>query len=143
MPKQSQGSRNFDSVLPEVQARAALLIAQGKSGRSTAAELGIHESTLSEWRQTPEFRASVNSLLADAQAAVRNRLTNAAGIAIDVLISVMTSENATDKDKLTAAAQVIALTHPNQASPGPTTPAAVIEADAADEAHAALWAGLL
>ena len=143
MPKQSQGSRNFDSVLPEVQARAALLIAQGKTGRSTAAELGIHESTLSEWRQTPEFRASVNSLLADAQAAVRNRLTNAAGIALDVLVSVMTSPTASDRDKLAAAAQVLGLTNPSQASPGPTTPAAVADADAADEAHAALWAGLL
>ena len=143
MPKKSQGSRNFDSVLPEVQARAALLIAQGKTGRSTAAELGIHESTLSEWRQTPEFRASVNAVLADAQAAVRNRLTNAAGIALDVLIRVMTSETASDKDKLTAAAQVMSLINPSQARPGPTTPAAVIEADAADEAHDKLWAGLL
>jgi len=130
-------------LLSEAQSRAALLLATGATGRSVATQLGVHPSTLSQWRQTPEFRAKVNEILADAQAAISHRLTNAAGIALDVLIRVMTSETASDRDKLAACAQVLGLTNPSQPSPGPTTPAAVAEADAANEAHAALWAGLV
>ena len=142
MAKQTQESQNFD-LLSEVQARAAMQIALGRTGRAVAAELGVNEATISGWRQTPEFRAAVNRVLADAHEATSYKLKHASALALDTLVDIMGSETATDRDKLAACAQVLALTNPSQASPGPTTPAAVAEADAANEAHAALWAGLL
>jgi len=142
MAKQPKESQNFD-LLSEVQARAAMQIALGRTGRAVATELGVNEATISGWRQTPEFRAAVNRVLADAHEATSYKLKHASTMALDTLVDIMGSETASDRDKLAACAQVLALTNPSQASPGPTTPAAVAEADAANEAHAALWSGLL
>ena len=130
-------------LLSEAQARAAQLIASGRSGRSVAGELGVHPSTLSGWRQSPEFRALVNAILAEAQTATRNKLIHAGNIAIDVLIKVMSSPTSSDRDKLTAAGQVLNIVAPSPASPGPVTGKAILEAEAQQAQAEQLWASLL
>jgi hypothetical protein len=130
-------------LLSEAQARAAQLIATGRSGRSVAGELGVHPSTLSGWRQAPEFRAAVNSILDEAQTATRNKLIHAGNIAIDVLIKIMSSPTSSDRDKLTAAAQVLSIVAPSPATPGPTTGKAILEAEAQQAQAEQLWASLL
>ena len=130
-------------LLSEAQARAAQLIASGRSGRSVAGELGVHPSTLSGWRQSPEFRALVNAILAEAQTATRNKLIHAGNIAIDVLIKVMSSPTSSDREKLTAAGQVLNIVAPSPASPGPTTGRAILEAEAQQAQAEQLWASLL
>ena len=130
-------------LLSEAQARAAQLIATGRSGRSVASELGVHPSTLSGWRQAPEFRALVNEILAEARTAASNKLLHAANIALDVLIKVMSSPTSSDRDKLTAAAQVLNIVSPTPASPGPVTGKAIIEAEAQQAREDAAWASLL
>jgi hypothetical protein len=130
-------------LLSEAQARAAQLIASGRSGRSVASELGVHYSTVSGWRQSPEFRAMVNSILAEAQTATRNKLIHAANIALDTILKILTSPTASDRDKLTAAAQVLSIVAPTPATPGPVTGRAIIQAEAQAAQAEQLWASLL
>lgn len=138
MPKEPKESQNFD-LLSEVQHRAAMQIALGRTGRSVAVELGVNEATLSGWRQTPEFRAAVNRVLADAQEATSNKLRHASGIALDTLIKVMTSPTASDRDKLNACAQVLALTSPTQSNPGHTSAADIRASEERAEREAAAF----
>jgi len=142
MANKREDSQTSD-LLSEAQARAAQLIATGRSGRSVAAELGIHPSTLSGWRQCPEFRALVNAILAEAQTAAQNKLIHAANVALDTLIKIMTSATATDRDKVSAAAQVLSIVAPSPATPGPTTGRAILEAEAQQAQAEQLWASLL
>jgi hypothetical protein len=142
MAKQPKESQNFD-LLSEVQNRAALQIAMGRTGRSVAAELGVNEATLSGWRQSPEFRARVNEILKDAQSAIRNKLSHAGNIAIDVLIKVMSSPTSSDRDKLTAAQAVLNIVAPSPATPGPVTGREIIETEARAAQEEQLWASLL
>ena len=130
-------------LLSEAQSRAAQLIATGRSGRSVASELGIHPSTLSGWRQSPEFRALVNAILDEAKTATRNKLIHAGSLALDTLIKILTSPTSSDRDKLTAAAQVLSIVSPTPAQPGPTTGREILEAEAQQAQAEQLWASLL
>jgi hypothetical protein len=142
MANKREDSQTSD-LLSEAQARAAQLIATGRSGRSVATELGVHPSTLSGWRQAPEFRALVNSILAEARTAAQNKLVHAANIALDTLIKILTSPTSSDRDKLTAAQAVLNIVAPSPATPGPTTGRAIIEAEAQQAQAEQLWASLL
>lgn len=142
MAKQTKESQNFD-LLSEVQNRAALQIAMGRTGRAVAAELGVNEATLSGWRQSAQFRARVNEILIDAQSAVRHKLTHAANIALDTLVKIMSSPTSSDRDKLSAAGMVLNIVAPTPTNPGPTTGKAILEAEAAQAREDAAWASLL
>lgn len=143
MANKSNETPTPDALLSEAQSRAAQLIATGRSGRSVAGELGVHPSTLSGWRQAPEFRALVNEILSEAKTATRNKLIHAGSLALDTLIKILTSPTASDRDKLSAAAQVLNIVSPTPASPGPVTGKAIIEAEAAQAREDAAWASLL
>ena len=143
MPTNKRNETPTSELLSEAQARAAQLIATGRSGRSVAGELGIHPCTLSGWRQAPEFRALVNAILAEAQTAAQNKLVHAANIAIDVLCKIMTSPTASDRDKLSAAAQVLSIVAPSPTNPGPVTGKEILEAETRQAQEDAAWASLL
>ena len=130
-------------LLSEAQSRAAQLIATGRSGRSVASELGVHPSTLSGWRQAPEFRALVNEILAEARTAASNKLLHAANMALDTILRIMTSPTSSDRDKLSAAGMVLNIVSPTPASPGPVTGREILEAEAAQAREDAAWASLL
>jgi hypothetical protein len=143
MPTNKPNQTPTSELLSEAQARAAQLIATGRSGRSVAGELGVHYSTVSGWRQSPEFRAMVNSILAEARTAAQNKLVHATNLAIDVLCKILTSPTASDRDKLAAAGQVLSIVAPTPAQPGPTTGRAILEAEAQQAQAEQLWASLL
>jgi hypothetical protein len=108
-----------------------------------AGELGVHPSTLSGWRQAPEFRAAVNSILDEAKTATRNKLIHAGSLALDTLIKILTSPTSSDRDKLTAAGMVLNIVSPTPASPGPVTGKAILEAETRQAQEDAAWASLL
>ena len=143
MANKSNETPTPDALLSEAQSRAAQLIATGRSGRSVASELGVHPSTLSGWRQAPEFRALVNEILAEARVAASNKLLHAANVALDTILRIMTSPTSSDRDKLSAAAQVLSIVAPSPTNPGPTTGKAILEAEAAQAREDAAWASLL
>jgi hypothetical protein len=143
MPTNKPNQTPTSELLSEAQARAAQLIATGRSGRSVASELGVHPSTLSGWRQSPEFRAAVNAILAEAQTAAQNKLVHAANIALDTILKILTSPTASDRDKLTAAAQVLSIVAPTPANPGPVTGKAILDAETRQAQEDAAWASLL
>jgi hypothetical protein len=130
-------------LLSEAQARAAQLIATGRSGRSVASELGVHPSTLSGWRQSPEFRAAVNSILGEAKIATANKLIHSGNIALDAIIKILTSNTSSDRDKLSAAGLVLSIVAPSPAQPGPTTGKEIVEMEAKQAQEDALWASLI
>jgi len=132
-----------DALLSEAQARAAQLIATVRSGRSVASELGVHPSTLSGWRQAPQFRAQVNAILDEAKTATRNKLIHAGSLALDTLIKIMSSPTASDRDKLSAAGMVLNIVSPTPAQPGPVTGKAIIEDETRQAQEDAAWASLL
>jgi hypothetical protein len=54
--------------------QAALLLASGKKGTDTAAEVGVTPETISHWKQEAEFVACVNTLKLEAIEVARERL---------------------------------------------------------------------
>lgn len=54
-------NRKSEPCLTARQQRAAILLAEGKTTGSIAEELGIHRSTLNNWKNRPEFEAFVNA----------------------------------------------------------------------------------
>jgi hypothetical protein len=91
------------------QQQAALLMAEGKTGRQVAEALAVAEETVSRWKQQTEFEALINTCLAEAREATRYRLRTLAGKAINVIDGVLDDDKAEDKDRLSAAFQLLKL----------------------------------
>jgi len=123
--------------LTENQQIAAGLIATGLKGNITAKKVGISESQLSRWRQTPAFRCEVNRLLNESSAASRDKLIGLASTAIDVLALLMVDTASSPADRIRAATSLLSLVGAgNQAAPIvrlgdrlPETPEAIEAAD--------------
>lgn len=128
---QIQPQSEFDA-LSEVQHRAAHLISSGVSYRSVADRLGINPCTLSEWQKRPAFRAEINKLLKDAREATQRRLVIASQVALETLIGICTKEDASDRDKITAASQILNLVKPSAVEPQSADPEILKERDAVD-----------
>jgi len=83
------------------------MVASGSTGRDVAAALGVNESTVSRWKQTPDFEAAVNALLKDAHQAAATKLRQLALDAVAILAAVMSDTTANPADRLKAAALVL------------------------------------
>lgn len=135
--RQTQPQSEFDA-LTECQHRAAVLIASGASYRVVSDRLGVNQCTLSDWNRKPEFRAKVNELLKDAQDSVSRRLVSAASVALNALLEIASSPDASNRDRISAASRILDLVSPQPAKPGPAS-AEEIEQQEQEEA---LWSGL-
>ena len=131
MPRKTKKDETND-LLSEAQRRAAILLSEGNTGRFVADSLGIHESTLSEWRNTPEIKAAINALLKDAETAAANRLRQLATDALDTVEGVMNSKTASDKDRLAAALAILDRVNVRPPTTGSTSAREIIE-QVADE----------
>jgi hypothetical protein len=102
-------NRNNPQTSPESEAlqRAAIMAASGTTGRDIAAALGVSESTVSRWRQTPKFRAKVNEIQQGFQESAIAELRELALEAVRTLQDVMTDCEAPATARVAAAAQVL------------------------------------
>lgn len=105
MPSNSKKPQT--SALSEAQQRAIAMVATGATGRDIAAALGVNECTVSRWRQSAQFEAAVNAILADAHAAAAVQLRSLADQAVGTIAAVMTDAKASPADRLKAAALIL------------------------------------
>ncbi len=104
---QTSSAPSAPSALSEAQQRAISMVASGATGREVAAALGVNECTVSRWRQSAEFEAAVNTLLADAHDSAAVKLRQLADQAVATIAAVLTNPEASAGDRLKAAALVL------------------------------------
>jgi|GEM_PF-4400909 len=86
---------------------AALMLSQGMTNKAVAEKLGIAPETVSRWRSEAGFQDIIQQLLDESRDAAKNRIIQLSSKALDTIESVLTSSEASAKDKLTAAFKVI------------------------------------
>lgn len=100
-----------ESALDERQARAVVLLTQGRTGIETAREVGVDPTTLRRWRRQPEFVAAVSEAQGEAIEAAQVRLGGLLDGALSAIESVLADPNAPPAAKLRAAELVLARTY--------------------------------
>ena len=110
---------------------AVSLIASGSRGCDISKELKVTEETISRWRQQPEFRAAVNSMLAETQTATMDRLRGLAGKALGVIEIALDDTELAAGERLKAAFRILELCGAKEAAkhPGETDPAKLRKTD--------------
>ena len=79
--------------LPPHQQKALNLLASGKTISQVSQEMAIHRTTVWRWTTTPEFQATLNSLVAEARAEMQQGLVALQEKAINTLKECMSSPN--------------------------------------------------
>lgn len=92
-------------TLPPNQERAAFLLAAGKPVQEVADELGVHRSTLWQWRKHENFQAVYNAMIEEVQHGMKESLLALGPRAIDTLQITMAC--GTDAARLRAALYVL------------------------------------
>ena len=80
-------------MISDRQRLACQLLASGQTGRQVAHAIGIHESTLSNWRRVREFQTALSNAQAELIGELRCRLLQAADTAITNLVRVSGQDN--------------------------------------------------
>src|ERR1043165_1854735 len=96
-------------LLTAKQTRAMLALLQHPTLKEAAAAVGVGESTLWRWSQTPEFKAAYLDARREAVKQSIAHLQSATGEAVTCLRDVMKSTKASDAAKVSAARAVIEL----------------------------------
>lgn len=125
MATKTDGTRQLNSV----QERALELLLSGKTVTDTAKEVGVSRQTVSTWlNHDPVFKAELNHRRCELWDGVKQRLTQLAVLAVDVLEESLYSSD--PRVRLHAAIHVLKALrlygdhyHPH----GPTTPEGVAE----------------
>lgn len=80
--------------LTSKQLKALPLMAQGMSGKDVAKEVSVTPQTVSEWKNSPAFMATLNILRTEILESARSQLQQSPNKAIQTLIDLMdNSEN--------------------------------------------------
>jgi len=98
-----------DEILTAKQMRAMLALLQHPTLKEAAAAVGVGESTLWRWSQTPEFKAAYLDARREAVKQSIAHLQSATGEAVTCLRDVMKSAKASDAAKVSAARAVLEL----------------------------------
>jgi transposase len=86
--------------LTSKQLKALPLMVQGMSGKDVAKEVSVAPQTVSEWKKSPEFMATLNSLRMEALESAACLLQQSPSKAVQALINLMeNSENEETKRK--------------------------------------------
>lgn len=102
----------IESKLTATQQRALEALLSGKAIPCVAKELGIGERTLYRWcSENAEFKSAWEEMLAELWNATKAKLKSMGGTALQVLIDIMQSIGATNKEKLEASKTVLANLH--------------------------------
>jgi hypothetical protein len=97
------------AILPAKQARAVLALLEHPTLKDAAAAVGVGETTLWRWSQTPEFKATYMDARREAVRQSIAHLQSATGEAVTCLRDVMKSTKASDAAKVSAARAVLEL----------------------------------
>lgn len=131
--------------LSPTQERAAELLVSGKTITETAKEVGVSRQTVSSWlNHDPVFIAELNYRRDETWNAVKQRLTQLAVSAVDVLEEALRSSDA--RVRLSAAIHVLKalkLYGDRYEPSGPTTPDGVEAERRWHETLSKLWGGTL
>lgn len=120
-----------ESALDERQARAVVLLTQGRTGIETAREVGVDPTTLRRWRRSPSFVAAVSEAQGEAIEAAQVRLGGLLDGALSAIESVLADPAAPHAARLRAAELVL-----NRVLDAAAKTAEQVPADPADVARA-------
>jgi len=105
--------------------RAIELIAMGSNNKNVAERLDIAPETVSRWKSDYDFRAKLNEMLQEQHAATQKRLRALAGSALSAIESIISSTDALERDRLTAAFKILEMTQVKLPRIGSTNPRAL------------------
>ncbi len=91
--------------LNESQLLAVQLVAQGRSGREIAKQLGVTEETVSRWKKQPAFIAMVNDLLGQLRDTTQQKMRNLVLLALEILEKELSNKD--NKNSVNIALKVI------------------------------------
>lgn len=130
--------------LTELQQQVAIMLASGCSGRTIAAQLNVSEWSVSRYRQTPELRAYVNSILSEAKVGAVNRIQQLSVAAVSTIEEIMMTPSTPPAVRLMAAGKILELGGAAALPDGGLTdPAAIAAADLESEKFSALMSSLV
>ena len=89
--------------------QAISLLATGMTNKATAEELGLAHEPISRWKSDFDFRAALNELLQENQAASQQRLQSLTATALTTIEQVMTDPNAPPRERISVALKIIEL----------------------------------
>jgi|GEM_PF-1360290 len=110
-------------------AQAALLLSTGLSAVSVAREIGVTPETISRWKISPDFQASINAHQAERIAVTREQIRESSKKAVETINNLMASPSETIR--LKAAVSMLRFGNFDQpqrlfAGVGPTEPLDVL-----------------
>ena len=91
--------------LNESQLLAVQLVAQGRSGREIAKQLGVTEETVSRWKKQPAFIAMVNDLLGQLRDTTQQKMRNLVLLALEILEKELSNKD--NKNRVNIALKVL------------------------------------
>jgi hypothetical protein len=94
-------------VLSPVQLQAVQFLAGGMASKEIAKKLDIHPSTISVWKNIPEFESCLNVLLREYTDDCKERLLSLGSIALETIQSVMEDKEGPAKERLAAALKIV------------------------------------
>ncbi|GAB4211804.1 MAG: hypothetical protein OHK0012_04920 [Synechococcales cyanobacterium] len=95
-------------LLPN-QALAAQMIALGTPYTLVAAECGVDRQTIRRWRQLPEFKEYLGSLVEETDTAARHKIQTKINLALDSVMTALSDPSCPWAVKLGAATLVLRL----------------------------------
>lgn len=108
VPKECAQLHTMDAAARARQEKAAFLTSIGKKGREVAKELGVHETTISQWKHDPEFMELVNGYQRETREAARHAIEGAVLSAVECLKEIMEGSDSTpDAVRVRAACELL------------------------------------
>jgi len=95
--------------LNENQLLAVQMVASGMQGVAIAKELGVCVETVSRWRQLPEFKGAVDSVVAEVRKAATQRLRALADVSLATIEASLNDIGIPAQYRLNAAFKVLGM----------------------------------
>lgn len=97
----------FDDALNNKQMRAIAVLVAGGNNLEAAQHAGVHVRSVQRWRNLPEFDARLRAELQSITDSVTNKLINAAMLAVDEAVAIMTDPETSAAVRVQAAQMIL------------------------------------